>query len=87
LGAGAFEVSETKGVAILRVNKARFGAAGWTDGLKIGSHFPCFAAVKFAVSNAIGQRNEGFDLTGVATGPAACPLPKHDRLFLVSGYH
>ena len=50
-----FEISETKSVAILRINKAQFGAAVWLNGVKIGDHLPCFTAAIFNVSNAIRQ--------------------------------
>jgi beta-galactosidase-like protein len=33
-----FEVSDTKSVAILRINKAQFGATVWLNGVKIGDH-------------------------------------------------
>lgn len=48
-----FEVSDTKSVAILRINKAQFGAAVWLNGVKIGDHLACFTAATFDVSNAI----------------------------------
>jgi hypothetical protein len=54
-----FDVSATSGVAILRINKAQFGAAVWLNGVKIGDHLPCFTAAVFDVSNAIRRgRNE-----------------------------
>src|SRR6202140_1773301 len=54
-----FDVSATSGVAILRINKAQFGAAVWLNGVKIGDHLPCFTAAIFNVSNAIRRgRNE-----------------------------
>jgi hypothetical protein len=33
-----FDVSDTKSVAILRINKAQFGAVAWLNGVKIGDH-------------------------------------------------
>src|SRR5712692_3183621 len=54
-----FEVPATSSVAILRINKAQFGAAVWLNGVKIGDHLPCFTAAVFEVSKAIRQgRNE-----------------------------
>jgi beta-galactosidase len=54
-----FDVSATSGVAILRINKAQFGAAVWLNGVKIGDHLPCFTAAVFDVGNAIRRgRNE-----------------------------
>jgi hypothetical protein len=40
-----FDVSDAKSVAILRINKAQFGAAVWLNGVKVGDHLPCFTAV------------------------------------------
>jgi beta-galactosidase len=55
----AFDVSAASGVAILRINKAQFGAAVWLNGVKIGDHLPCFTAAVFDVSQAIRRgRNE-----------------------------
>jgi beta-galactosidase len=48
-----FEVSATSNVAILRINKAQFGAAVWLNGVKIGDHLPCFTAAVFDVRKAI----------------------------------
>jgi beta-galactosidase len=54
-----FDVSATSGVAILRINKAQFGAAVWLNGVKVGDHLPCFTAAVFDVSQAIRRgRNE-----------------------------
>src|SRR5882724_4752742 len=54
-----FEVPATSSVAILRINKAQFGAAVWLNGVKIGDHLPCFTAAVFEVSKTIRQgRNE-----------------------------
>jgi beta-galactosidase len=50
-----FEISATSSVAILRINKAQFGAAVWLNGVKIGDHLPCFTAAVFDVSQAIRQ--------------------------------
>ncbi|HEY6766897.1 MAG TPA: sugar-binding domain-containing protein [Candidatus Sulfotelmatobacter sp.] len=54
-----FDISATSSVAILRINKAQFGAAVWLNGVMIGDHLPCFTAAIFDVSNAIRRgRNE-----------------------------
>jgi hypothetical protein len=54
-----FEITGTNDVAILRINKAQFGAAVWLNGTKIGDHLPCFTAAIFDVSKAIRPgRNE-----------------------------
>src|SRR5215471_5486332 len=49
----AFDVTELKSVAILRINKAQFGAAVWLNGVKIGDHLPCFTTAIFDVTKAI----------------------------------
>lgn len=48
-----FELSQTKSVAILRINKAQFGTAVWMNGVKIGDHLPCFTAAVLDVSKAV----------------------------------
>jgi len=54
-----FEVPVLRSVAILRINKAQFGAAVWLNGVKIGEHLPCFTAAIFDVSQATRPgRNE-----------------------------
>ncbi len=54
-----FEVPATSSVAILRINKAQFGAAVWLNGVKIGDHLPCFTAAVFEVSK--GFRKDPLD--------------------------
>jgi len=54
-----FDVPQLRSVAILRINKAQFGATVWLNGVKIGEHLPCFTAAIFDVSQAIRQgKNE-----------------------------
>jgi beta-galactosidase len=67
-----FEVSATKGVAILRINKAQFGAAVWLNGFKIGDHLPCFTAATFNVSNAL-RRGENELIVRVGAHPGVLP--------------
>jgi|SRR6266498_905699 len=50
-----FDVPRLRQVAILRINKAQFGAAVWLNGINIGEHLPCFTAAIFDVSKAIRQ--------------------------------
>ena len=50
-----FEIPATRTVAILRINKAQFGAAVWLNGVKIGDHLPCFTAAVFDVGKALRQ--------------------------------
>ena len=68
-----FEVSATSSVAILRINKAQFGAAVWVNGIKIGDHLPCFTAAIFNVSKTVRQgRNEL--IVRVGAHPGVLPL-------------
>jgi len=55
----AFEVADRSAVAVLRINKAQFGAAVWINGAKVGQHLPCFTAATFEVGRFLRQgRNE-----------------------------
>ncbi len=67
-----FKVSDTKSVAILRINKAQFGAAVWLNGVKIGDHLPCFTAATFNVSNAI-RLGENELIVRVGAHPGVLP--------------
>src|SRR6266851_523294 len=67
-----FEVSDTKSLAILRINKAQFGAAVWLNGVKIGDHLPCFTAATFNVSNAI-RLGENELIVRVGAHPGVLP--------------
>jgi len=67
-----FEVFETKSVAILRINKAQFGAAVWLNGVKIGDHLPCFTAAIFDVSKAI-RRGENELIVRIGAHPGVLP--------------
>ena len=68
----AFEVTELKSVAILRINKAQFGAAVWLNGIKIGDHLPCFTAAIFDVSKAI-RRGPNELIVRVGAHPGVLP--------------
>src|ERR1017187_6282808 len=50
-----FAVPAVRSVAVLRIDKAQFGAAVWLNGKKIGEHLPCFTAAIFDVSGAVRQ--------------------------------
>src|ERR1035437_3475518 len=67
-----FEISETKSVAILRINKAQFGAAVWLNGEKIGDHLPCFTAAILDVSKAI-RRGTNELIVRVGAHPGVLP--------------
>ncbi len=67
-----FEVPNTRSVAILRINKAQFGASVWLNGIKIGDHLPCFTAAIFDVSRAI-RRGENELIIRVGAHPGVLP--------------
>jgi beta-galactosidase len=50
-----FDVPMMRSVAILRINKAQFGAAVWVNGQKVGEHLPCFTAAIFDISAKLRQ--------------------------------
>ena len=65
-------VSTINSVAILRINKAQFGAAVWLNGIKIGDHLPCFTAAVFDVSKAI-RRGQNELIVRVGAHPGVLP--------------
>src|SRR5215470_18540023 len=67
-----FEISELKSAAILRINKAQFGAAVWLNGVKIGNHLPCFTAAIFDVSRAI-RRGQNELIVRIGAHPGVLP--------------
>ena len=67
-----FDLSETKSVAILRINKAQFGAAVWLNGVKVGDHLPCFTAAIFDVSKAI-RRGQNELVIRIGAHPGVLP--------------
>ena len=67
-----FEVSATSGVALLRINKAQFGAAVWLNGVKVGDHLPCFTAAIFNVSEAL-RRGHNELIVRVGAHPGVLP--------------
>lgn len=68
-----FEVPALRPVAILRINKAQFGASVWLNGVKIGEHLPCFSAAIFDVSNTIRQARNDL-IVRVGAHPGVLPL-------------
>ena len=55
-----FTAPAQNAVALLRINKAQFGAVLYLNGVRIGEHDPCFTSATFDVTNAIhwGATNE-----------------------------
>lgn len=81
-----FETPAPRSVAILRINKAQFGAVVWLNGTKIGDHLPCFTAAVFDVSRALRQGdNELIVRVGAHPGvlpPTALILNEYGWLWL-----
>jgi beta-galactosidase len=67
-----FSIPETRRVAILRINKAQFGASVWLNGINIGEHLPCFSAATFDVTRAI-RKGENELITRVGAHPGVLP--------------
>jgi beta-galactosidase len=67
-----FDVPVVRGVAILRINKAQFGAAVWVNGQKAGEHLPCFTA---AILNVTGKLRQGSNEIVVRVGAHPGVLP------------
>ena len=67
-----FQAPSPLAVAILRINKAQFGAAVWVNGRKIGEHLPCFTA---AVLNVTGAVRAGSNEIVVRVGAHPGVLP------------
>ncbi|HWQ54728.1 MAG TPA: glycoside hydrolase family 2 TIM barrel-domain containing protein [Bryobacteraceae bacterium] len=65
-------VPRKRAVAILRINKAQFGAAVWLNGKKIGEHLPCFSAAIFDVSSSI-REGENEIVVRVGAHPGVLP--------------
>jgi hypothetical protein len=67
-----FHVDTLRSVAILRINKAQFGAAVWLNGGKVGEHLPCFSAAIIDVSGKL-RRGENEIVIRVGAHPGVLP--------------
>ena len=68
-----FEITVRRSVAVLRINKAQFGATVWLNGEKVGEHLPCFSAAVFDVTNAIRWNGKNDLLVRVGAHPGVLP--------------
>lgn len=68
-----FQVSVKREVAILKINKAQFGTAVWLNGKKVGSHYSCFTAGYFNVTEVINWEGENQLLVRIGAHPEAVP--------------
>jgi beta-galactosidase len=68
-----FEITVKRSVAVLRINKAQFGATVWLNGKKVGEHLPCFSAAIFDVTNAIRWNGKNDLLVRIGAHPGVLP--------------
>jgi beta-galactosidase/beta-glucuronidase len=68
-----FEVAGKRSVAILRINKAQFGARVWLNGQAVGEHLPCFTAAIFDVTNVIQWNGKNDLIVRVGAHPGTLP--------------
>lgn len=68
-----FEVAGKRTVAVLRINKAQFGAAVWLNGQKVGEHLPCFTAAVFDVTAALRWNGKNDLIVRVGAHPGVLP--------------
>ena len=68
-----FTVSEKRSVAVLRIDKAQFGAMVWLNGKQIGEHLPCFSAAVFNVSDALRWSGENELIVRIGAHPGVLP--------------
>jgi hypothetical protein len=69
----SFRAPAKREVAILKVNKAQFGAAVWLNGTKIGEHLGCFTAGYFNLTDAVHWQAENSLVIRIGAHPAAVP--------------
>lgn len=68
-----FPVNTRRQVAILRINKAQFGAAVWLNGKKAGEHAGCFTAAYFDVTEALNWTGENRIVVRIGAHPGVLP--------------
>jgi hypothetical protein len=62
-----------KAVAVLKVNKAQFGAVVYLNGVRIGEHDPCFTAAYFDVTEAIHWNAQNELVIRIGAHPGVLP--------------
>jgi beta-galactosidase len=68
-----FRVPDRREVAILKVSKAQFGTAVWSNGKKVGEHLGCFSAGFFDLTGTINWEGENQLLVRVGAHPGVLP--------------
>jgi beta-galactosidase len=69
----SFEISVKRSAAVLRINKAQFGATVWLNGTKVGEHLPCFSAAVFDVARAIRWSGKNDLVVRIGAHPGMLP--------------
>jgi beta-galactosidase len=69
----AFKAPGRREVALLKINKAQFGAAVWLNGKKIGEHLGCFSPGYFDLTDSLRWNQENTLVIRVGAHPAALP--------------
>ncbi|MGO9241863.1 MAG: glycosyl hydrolase 2 galactose-binding domain-containing protein [Bryobacteraceae bacterium] len=67
------ELAARPGAAILRINKAQFGAAVWLNGASVGEHLGCFTAAVFDVTKALRWKGNNELVVRIGAHPAVLP--------------
>lgn len=66
-------VGQKRAAAMLRINKAQFGASVWVNGRFAGEHLPCFTAAVFDVSAAVRWNAENEIVVRIGAHPGVLP--------------
>ncbi|MGD0581106.1 MAG: sugar-binding domain-containing protein, partial [Bryobacteraceae bacterium] len=67
------ELAARPRTAILRINKAQFGAALWLNGASIGEHLGCFTAAVFDVTKQLKWKGDNELVVRIGAHPAVLP--------------
>ncbi len=68
-----FEAPAKAAVALLKVNKAQFGAVVYLNGVRIGEHDPCFTAAYFDVTRSIRWSAQNELVIRIGAHPGVLP--------------
>ena len=68
-----FQAPARRAVALLKINKAQFGAAVWLNDHKLGEYAGCFSASYYHLENALRWNEENTLVIRVGAHPAVLP--------------
>ncbi len=68
-----FQAPAQTAVALLRINKAQFGAVLYLNGVRIGEHDPCFTSATFDVTRAIHWNAPNVVVIRIGAHPGVLP--------------